>query len=245
MTTKDKVIVALEKEKGAFVSGEALAKNCNVSRNAIWKSIGELKELGYSIQSVPNRGYMLEESSDIISKAGICMCLGNAKKKIFDRIHVYDELDSTNKEAKRSLFFPDSKFLHGTVIVAKRQTAGRGHAGSRFASPEGGIYLSILFDAEKMKDSAAPIAQLVSSAVSQVLGRLCALTVTEGKDSSLYVGQDKVCGILTEGLVDLETGVFSNYIVGIGIWLKKLQSLQCRCPRKNEVIAALIQALDL
>ncbi len=244
MNTKEKVIAALEKEKGEFVSGESLARSCNVSRSAIWKSISELKESGYSIRSVNNRGYMLEENSDIISKAGICMCLGSSGEKAQDRIHVYDELDSTNTEAKRSLLFTEKKFLHGTAIVAKRQTAGRGHSGSRFASPEGGIYLSILLDAEAIKDSSAPITELVSAAVSRVLGNLFQLEITKEKDSSLYVGKDKICGILTEGLVDMETGVYSNYIVGIGIRLKKLLSLKGPHPQKNEIIASLIKEMD-
>ena len=247
MTTREKVLAALEKEKGSYISGEALAKTCQVSRTAIWKSISELKESGYPIQSVNNRGYMLEESSNLISKAGICMYLETpaggkaARDKMAARIQVYDELDSTNTEAKRKLFLSGERGLHGTVIVAKRQTSGRGHAGSRFASPEGGIYLSILLDAQKLQSPS--VTESTAAAVCRVLERLFAVAVSKGKDSSLYVGQDKVCGILTEGIVDLETGIYSSYIIGIGIWMKKLQALQHACPQKNEVIAALIKEL--
>lgn len=249
MNTREKVLAALEAEKGNYLSGEALAQRCKVSRTAIWKSISELKESGYSIQSVNNRGYMLEERSDIISRTGICMYLGRMPdgklllKKAADKIHIYEELDSTNTEAKRSLLLSDDRKLHGTVIIAKRQTAGRGHTGSRFASPEGGIYLSILLDAGKIADTSLPVTERVSAAVCAVLEAVCRLPVTKGPDSSLYAGQDKVCGILTEGIADLETGIYSTYIVGVGIWMKKLQPSLQACIQKNELIASLLSTL--
>lgn len=249
MNTREKVLAALEKEKGSYLSGEALAQRCKVSRTAIWKSISELKESGYAIQSVNNRGYMLEERSDIISRTGICMYLGRMPdgklllKKAADKIHIYEELDSTNTEAKRSLLLSDDRKLHGTVIIAKRQTAGRGHTGSRFASPEGGVYLSILLDAGKIADTGLPVTDRVSAAVCTVLEAVCRVPVTKGPDSSLYAGQDKVCGILTEGIADLETGIYSTYIVGVGIWMKKLPTLQDGCHQKNELIASLLSTL--
>ena len=42
LSTKEKVLSALEKNKGNYVSGETLAGDCMVSRNAVWKSINEL-----------------------------------------------------------------------------------------------------------------------------------------------------------------------------------------------------------
>lgn len=239
MTTKEKVIAALEKEKGSFVSGEALAAACGVSRNAIWKSITELRESGYPIQSVTKRGHMLEETSDIISKAGICMFL---TKKQADRLLVYEELDSTNKEAKR-LLLSDGPVPHGTVIVAKRQTAGTGHGGKRFSSPDGGIYLSVILEPGKIKDTGTPITELIATAVMKVLEGFFGVKLDRKADSSLYLGQDKICGILTEGISDLETGEYSSYIVGIGIRLGKLHSRKNMHTKKNEIIASLIHEL--
>ncbi len=240
MTTKEKVIAALEKEKGSFVSGEALATACGVSRNAIWKSITELRESGYPIQSVTKRGHMLEETSDIISKAGICMFL---TKKQADRLLVYEELDSTNKEAKR-LLLSDGPVPHGTVIIAKRQTAGAGHGGKRFSSPDGGIYLSIILQPGKLAASINPITETISSAVQTVLERTFAVRLDRKADSSLYLGQDKVCGILTEGMADLEAGSYSCYIAGIGIWPRKLRGRKNMPLQKNEIIAELIKSMS-
>ncbi len=273
MNTREKVIAALEKEKGAYVSGEALAKTCNVSRNAIWKSINELRKSGYPIESVNNRGYKLDKGSDIISKAGICMYLqmseehealdrydrqgpvhpGNgmeadSKKACTgvidpDRIHVYRELDSTNNEAKRNILFENNRMLHGMVFVAMHQTAGRGHGGSSFSSPDGGIYFSMILEPDKMRENETPVTEMIADAVMTVLENSYHVITKKMKDSSLYVGEEKVCGILTEGFSDLETGVFSNYIVGIGIRVRRLQALGNTAPQKNKVIADIIRAL--
>ena len=273
MNTREKVIEALEKEKGAYVSGEMLAKTCNVSRNAIWKSINELRKIGYPIKSVNNRGYMLDEHSDIISKAGICMYLerllqeesallsendpdaedltraadrsadSSVSNPFSAKIFVYEELDSTNNEARRALLFYNGRMLHGTVFVAKQQTSGRGHHSSSFSSPAGGIYLSILLEPEKVRVKDVSVTEMIANAVKSILERHYHVAAVKEKDSSIFVEGKKVCGILTEGVSDLETGSYSNYIVGIGIRDRELQVLGGVSPQRNEIIAEIIKAL--
>ena len=71
MNTKDKVLKALEENREEYVSGEALASLLDISRNGIWKAIQALKEEGYLIEGVTNKGYMLKQETDIISSSGI------------------------------------------------------------------------------------------------------------------------------------------------------------------------------
>jgi len=244
MNTKDGIICALEGAKGEYVSGETLAENLGVSRNAVWKAVCDLKDAGYPIESVRNRGYMLSGSSDIISKAGISLCLctkagDSAAQEMLDKLCVYESLDSTNTQAKRELIVGDFGISHKTVIVAKTQSLGRGHGGSDFASPDGGIYLSIILDPNKLRIT-NPITETVAGIVIRVLEELYCVKVSKKKDNSLYVGRDKICGILTEGVSDIETGVYSSFIVGIGIRADELLSVSEGTPSKNQVIASLI-----
>ena len=114
MSTKDSVLKILEQNKGDFVSSRILTEETGVSRNAVWKAINDLKASGYEIESVTNKGYKLEEDSDIISLQAIDQFLKN--KKLLDKISVFDELESTNMTAKMS------------VITGRRResdTAGR------------------------------------------------------------------------------------------------------------------------
>ncbi len=243
--TKEKVLKELEKNKGAYVSGEKLAEDCGVSRNAVWKSISELKKAGYSISSVNNRGYMLEEDSDIISAAGILLYMEKEKKaKLFeDRIFVYDSIDSTNTEAKRSILTGKEGLLHGTVIAAKSQTAGRGHKGSSFSSPEGGIYFSLILRPDRMKTGEESVTHRICRIVREVLEEKYGVTLTAKSNGALYLGSKKVCGIMTEGFCDLETGIYSSYIAGIGIMADRLSAHVHTSAEKNGIIASIIGRL--
>ncbi|MCR5545676.1 MAG: HTH domain-containing protein [Lachnospiraceae bacterium] len=248
MTTKEKIIEALEAAKGNYISGEELAKICGVSRNAIWKNITELKKKGYIIQSVNNRGYMLEVENDIISKAGILLYLQkdypnvlNSLSVVMEKnIYVYDEIDSTNMETKRFILTNSAKIEHGTLIVANSQSFGQGHGGTEFVSPKGGIYFSLLLDPSRMNISAKKNTKMISNIVSKVLENTYQVAVNRAKDSSLYVEGEKVCGILTEGISDLETGVYTSYIVGVGIRAEKLKAISEIEIEKNKIIAKII-----
>ncbi|MCR5420367.1 MAG: HTH domain-containing protein [Lachnospiraceae bacterium] len=248
MSVKDKVLEALEKEKGNYISGEALAVTLKVSRNAVWKSINELKKKGYRISSVSNRGYMLEEDNDIISAAGI---LASLKKLSADespdalnvKINVYKELDSTNNEAKRSVLFEGPHLIHKNVIIAVHQTAGRGHGEKDFDSPDGGIYLSILLEPSKIKYRSKSITEVIAEVMIKVIIFLFNKKPDRKSDNSLYFGEDKICGILTEGISDLETGIYSNYIVGIGIPRSSFVKHDIISKDKNYIIAIILNEI--
>ena len=242
MVTKDRVLEKLENEKGNFISGGNLALEFGISRNAVWKAVSELKKEGYDIESVSNKGYRLNKNCDIISEQSVkCELI----KQGFDadkvEIIVHDSIESTNVEAKKLLLNSDGIFKHGTIIVARSQTSGKGHGGDSFESPEGGIYLSIILEPAKLKDSGKKVPRLAVAAVKNSLEKLTGCEVIQKENSRLYIGKRKVSGILTEGIVDMETQEFSNYIVGIGIIPinKKMFSKHS----KSEFIASIIKQI--
>ncbi|MCR4923717.1 MAG: HTH domain-containing protein [Lachnospiraceae bacterium] len=249
MNTKEKVILALEKAKGSYISGEELARGLNVSRNAIWKVIGELRRSGYIISSASKRGYRLEEKNDVISKEGIFLNLKEAFRDNYPgelflhNIYVYKELDSTNNEAKKELVFNKGNILNETVIIAEEQTAGRGHLESSFSSPKGGIYMSIIYEAKRIDKKAESIPDIIGSGVAGVIERDFQVRIERKEDSSLYIEKEKIGGIMTEGISDLETGIFSNYITGIGIRFARLSLISGRLIEKNALIADILAEL--
>ena len=92
MQVKDRVLAALEAERGTYLSGQALAQSLQVSRNAVWKAIGQLREKGYPIQAVPNRGYCLAPESAILSPQSIARYLTVPGLTV----EVHDQVTSTN-----------------------------------------------------------------------------------------------------------------------------------------------------
>lgn len=212
MSTKDSVLSTLEKNQGKFISGEELSNTLNVSRTAVWKAIKTLREEGYPIEAVTNRGYMIMEKSWQITEDSLRASLpGRYKNNI---IHIYDAVDSTNIKARHMTL---EKAEHGTVVIAKQQTKGRGRLGRNFFSPVEGLYMSIIikpdFSLEKslLVTSAAAVA--VAESIEETTG--CEAMIKWVND--VYVDGKKVCGILTEGITDLETGQIEYLVIGIGI----------------------------
>lgn len=230
MSVKESLLELLEQNKGSFVSSSVVTGKLSVSRNAIWKAVNELRQAGYDIDSVPNKGYMLSTDSDIISPKGIEAFLIN--KSLSQSIVVFDEADSTNVIAKLNLVnaVSDKK-----IFVAKQQTGGKGHGNTNFQSPEGGVYLSIIASPKNGNGEykkASEIGKKVLKVLKKEIGSELAI---DKKNNGIYSGEEKICGILTEYIADLETGERSNYIIGIGI--------QPGNYAKNRLIAKLIEEL--
>lgn len=133
----------------------------------------------------------------------------------------YDEIDSTNLEAKRLVAKKSSATKQ--VFLAKRQTAGRGRLGRSFFSPEEtGLYMSLLLQIdEKLLDT-----DLITPAAGVAVCRTIDFFYDEkGKKANpqikwvndIYLNKKKVCGILTEGILNPKEGKISQVIIGIGV----------------------------
>lgn len=229
MTTKKLVLQKLSENQSAslFLSGEELATFCHVSRAAIWKAIKSLKNEGYKIEAITNRGYRLVDTSDVFDKATI---LSFFPEDSAPSITFFNTIDSTNTEAKRMCVeFPflrdsfgnltkDGMRLHRSVVVSAAQTAGRGRLGRSFYSPEKtGIYLSIILSP---KGGIKEPALITANAAVAVCRAIFALYGREAKIkwvNDVFLDGKKICGILTEGVTNFETGLINTAVVGIGI----------------------------
>ena len=105
-----------------YVSGQQLCETFGVSRTAVWKVINQLKEEGYVIDSVQNKGYRIIEYPDIITASEIESLLlddnGNMQG-ICQHIRYFEETDSTNNQAKLAA---EKNAPDGTLFVAECQT---------------------------------------------------------------------------------------------------------------------------
>lgn len=220
MKTKDIVLRELERNRANYISGQELAERLNISRTAIWKAINSLKESGFQIESQTKLGYKLVESDDKLSDEGIRKGLRDELKDI--DIVIYDEIDSTNTEAKRRLYSSDVKDF--TVIVADMQKGGRGRTGKSFTSPKGsGVYFSIILHPKDSYDFSYFDLTTVKAAVAVAEG----IRESTGKQveikwvNDLFLKGKKICGILSELDADFESRSVKSVIVGIGINVNK------------------------
>lgn len=204
MTTKKIVLNLLEENRGNFVSGEELAKKAYVSRAAVWKAVLSLQKEGYEIEGVSRKGYRLS-SRDSFSAEEI-------KKYLKDiPIFFYEEVDSTNTEAKRLI---NNGIKAPFVCIARKQSGGRGRRGRSFLSQEGGIYFSVALSLDRNFDTET----VTTAAVTGIAKAIESLGFEVGIKwvNDLFVNGKKVVGILTEGVVNLEEGCISDVIIGIG-----------------------------
>ena len=235
--TKERVLEALAgRQTGGYCSGARLASELSVSRAAVWKAIRSLREEGWQIEAVTNRGYRLAPdaaANDRLSVEGMRPYLPDGYDP--GLIRICDTIDSTNRLAKQMAV---AGAPSGTAVLAETQTAGSGHRRHSFSSPRGGLYLSILLRpggrtegkgnrtaAERNGGEEGPerwesgdaltlsVARLVSDVIHRVTGR--ATRVKPVND--LYLGDRKVCGILTEAGADFDTGELEWMVIGIGI----------------------------
>ena len=64
---QDEVLFLLGQNRGKIVTGGELARHLGVSRTAVWKAIGALREGGNDIESMQGSGYRLQADSDGLS----------------------------------------------------------------------------------------------------------------------------------------------------------------------------------
>ncbi len=127
-------------------------------------------------------------------------------------VHVFDEIDSTNTEARRMV---QGGFSGDALLVAHAQTSGRGRMGRSFYSPaETGAYFSILHTLNTPLYDAVAITSAASVAVMRAIRNLTGVQTEIKWVNDLYYNGKKVCGILTEAV---STGESTHVIVGIGI----------------------------
>lgn len=213
MSVKKQVLKALEENKGQSLSGEMLAETFGVSRAAVHKAIKSLREEGYQIEAVTNKGYSLAPESDLLSAQGISAHLSDSLKDLPFR--VYKTVDSTNNVAKNLAL---EGAPHGTTVLAFHQSHGKGRLGRTFISPAGtGIYMSILLTPSIDMSQSVPITTAAAVAVARAIEKVCGTDASIKWVNDVYVNGKKVCGILTEAITNFETGQIQHLILGIGI----------------------------
>lgn len=122
-----------------------------------------------------------------------------------------DSVDSTNTRLKE---LARAGAAHGTALIARRQTGGRGRSGRSFESPPGGLYLSLLLRPDCLPEHTASLTAVSALAIRRAVGRACGRFPNIKWPNDLLMDGRKICGILTEQSF---TGGETQIIIGVGI----------------------------
>lgn len=214
MKTKEKILELFECNKGIYFSGEELAQKLSVSRAAVWKAVKGLQGEGYQIDAVPNRGYCMSERTDILSPQGIQKYLELICAEL--ELQIFPNVTSTMALAREKAV---EGVQEGYVVLANEQSAGRGRRGRSFASPRGtGVYMSLLLrPTHYAAAQAVRITTIAAVAMCEAIEAVSEETAQIKWVNDIFVRGKKVCGILTEAALGMESGMLEYAILGVGI----------------------------
>lgn len=208
LPTRTAVAAALAEAGETGLSGEALAASLGISRAAVNRHMATLRELGYDISSAPRAGYRLRSAPDTCIPEEVAPRL---RDDLWRRCEGSAEMASTNDEAKR---LARQGAEEGTLVLAGRQTHGRGRFGREWTSPAGGVYASFVLRPTGSPTEVAPLPLVVALGAARALDTV-GLTVDLKWPNDLEVGSRKLGGILLE--MAAEADRVEWVVVGIGV----------------------------
>lgn len=222
MDRKQQVLQKL-RETDSYLSGQQLCEALGISRTAVWKIVGRLKQEGYPIEAVTNKGYRLlsVEGRDLFNREELDRTMDTvwAGKPLIYK----EETGSTNTDLFR---LSDEGAAQGTIEVTSRQTAGKGRRGRTWISPpDVNVYMSILLRPAIRPDTAPMLTLVMALAVYEACEELYRESDQELRfgikwpnDIVVSAGGGpyrKICGILTE--MRLEEMEIRDIVIGIGL----------------------------
>ncbi|RMW40670.1 MAG: biotin--[acetyl-CoA-carboxylase] ligase [Candidatus Nitrosopelagicus sp.] len=205
-----KVLSFFQTHDSEYLSGEDLSDVLKISRVAVWKHIKKIQSLGYKIESKQKLGYRLISETEKLLPWEITKDLKT--KTVGKRVYYFEEIDSTQNFAEQIAL--DEK-ENGTIVIAGKQTAGKGRLDRKWTSPKGGIWFSLIihpkFDVST--STLVPIAGAV--ALAKAIKNTLNIDVSVKWPNDITLNGKKVAGMLVDA--SFQANNIDYLILGIGI----------------------------
>jgi BirA family transcriptional regulator, biotin operon repressor / biotin---[acetyl-CoA-carboxylase] ligase len=205
-----KVLRFLKSHNTEYLSGQDLSDVLKISRVAIWKHIKKIQTLGYTVESKQKEGYKLTKNSNLLLPWEIISELET--KVLGQQAYYFESIESTQNQALKMI---NEIKNEGTIIVAEKQTGGRGRSGRKWISPKGGIWFSIILH-PKFDISNTTLFPIASSlALSNAIQKTCNISTELKWPNDLTIKGKKLAGMLVDA--SFESNKIENLILGVGI----------------------------
>ena len=211
MSLDDKALELFKKDKDSFLSGEEISSSLGISRQALWKHIEKLRDMGYVIEAVPHLGYKLLGIPD---KLLVTELKWKLKTKVIGKeIHFYESVGSTNIVAYE---LAEKNHPEGTIVISDEQTKGKGRLGRNWFSPSRkGVYLSLILRPDIMPNEVPEITLVAAVSAIKAIRKFSGLEALIKWPNDILISDRKTGGILTE--LKAETDKVNFVILGMGI----------------------------
>ena len=234
-------ILHILRSRDAVVSGEDLSEVLGISRVSVWKHIQKLREHGYRIEAAAN-GYRLTASPDALFPWEF---YGRS-----ERIAYYPKIGSTMDVAKK---MAREGCPSMTVVVAGRQSAGRGRMQRRWLSDPGGLYFTVVLRPSVPVLESFKVVFLASATMAGLLRRVYAIRADVKWPNDILVDGAKLCGMLAEMEAETDRVTFLNIGTGINVnndparkepSAVSLKALLGRDVPRSELLAAFLDSFE-
>lgn len=180
---------------GGWQSGEDISAMLGVSRAAVAKHVAALRAEGHAIEAVTRRGYRLRVLREVLDGEALSARL---RTRRFGKQgwRILEETGSTNLEA--AALANTGAANEGYVVLAERQTAGRGRKGNSWISVPRGLQFSVLLHPAAPHWDAECMTGIGARAVAAAVRECCGLDAAFKQPNDVLVNGRKLCGVLVE-----------------------------------------------
>ena len=205
-----KVLSFFQTHNSEYLSGQDLSDVLKISRVAVWKHIKKIKSLGYKIESKQKLGYRLVDETEKLLPWEITR---NLKTELIGkRVYYFEEIDSTQNFAEQ---IASDKKEDGTIIIAEKQTSGRGRLERKWTSPKGGIWFSLIIHPKFDISSSTLVPIAGAIALVKSIKSILDMDVSVKWPNDITLDGKKVAGMLVDAA--FQANNIDYLILGVGI----------------------------
>ena len=208
-----KILSFLKSHKTEFLSGQDMSDVLKISRVAVWKDIKKIRSLGYKIESKQNLGYRLVDSTKLLLPWEVIQNLNT--EFLGKKVYYFDTIDTTQNFAME---IATKNNMNGTIIIAKKQTGGRGRMKRKWKSPAGGIWMSIIIHPKFSVSSTTLVPIAISLALCMAIEKTLKIKPELKWPNDVTLKGKKVAGVLVDA--SIISNEIEYMIIGIGINFK-------------------------
>jgi len=208
-----KILSFLKSHKSEFLSGQDMSDVLKISRVAVWKDIKKIRSLGYKIESKQNLGYKLVDTTKLLLPWEITQNLDT--KFLGKKVYYFDTIDTTQNFAME---IATKNNMNGAIIIAKKQTGGRGRMKRKWKSPVGGIWMSIIIHPKFDVSFTTLVPIAISLALCLAIEKTLKIKPELKWPNDVTLKGKKVAGVLVDA--SIASNEIEYMIIGVGINFK-------------------------
>jgi len=208
-----KILSFLKSHKTEFLSGEDMSDVLKISRVAVWKDIKKIRSLGYKIESKQNLGYRLVDTTKLLLPWEITQNLDT--EFLGKKVYYFNTIDTTQNFA---IEIATKNNTNGAIIIAKKQTGGRGRMKRKWKSPVGGIWMSIIIHPKFDVSFTTLVPIAISLALCMAIEKILKIKPELKWPNDVTIKGKKVAGVLVDA--SIVSNEIEYMIIGIGINFK-------------------------